>query len=266
VTTPNFDIAPAPEGSWRDYDRENPDPFYYDFDSLSARHPDLYHRFALSSVGAMEELRKVIDVSGLDVVDVGAGTGRATQAAAQIARHVYAVDAFASVVSYGSRLAQDAGLTNVDYLRGDRSKLPVEDATADAVIASMAGLDAREAARVLKPGGYIVSLGLQQPWFAGELTSALVGPTLPEIDADSPAVDSKSDEKDWDGVATVDGIHHHDSAYRASYESVDEAAAIIGRLMGPACASYLLERNQATVLWALRITWARVASEGDTSE
>ena len=103
----------------------------------------------------------------------------------------------------------------------------------------------------------MVSLGLQQPWFAGELTSALVGATVPEIDAHARAVDSTSDEVDWDGVLTVDGIHHHDFPYVAEYDSVDEAAAIIGRLMGPACANYLLERRQRTVTWALRITWAR---------
>jgi ubiquinone/menaquinone biosynthesis C-methylase UbiE len=258
VTHVGFDIEAAPEGDWRDYDRENPDPGYYQFDWLSARHPDLYHRFSLTSTGAMAELATLVDLTDLVVVDVGAGTGRATLAAAAVAARVYAVDAYASVLEYNARLTREAGFTNVEHLRGDRSALPLDDGVADAVIASMAGLDHREAARVLKPGGFMAYLGLQEAWFAGELTTAFLGPTVPEIDVDAPAVDTVSDEQDWHGVRTLDGVHHHDFPYVATYDSVEEAVAIIGRLMGPEAAAYLAERKQRTVAWGIRISWARV--------
>lgn len=63
----------------------DPNPGYFEFDWLSARHPDLYDRFALSTVGLMHELRSVVDLTGLIVCDVGAGTGRSALGAAETA-------------------------------------------------------------------------------------------------------------------------------------------------------------------------------------
>lgn len=51
-----YEVEAAPIDDWRDYDVQNPVPGYYEFDWLSSRHPDLYHKFALSTLGLMEEL------------------------------------------------------------------------------------------------------------------------------------------------------------------------------------------------------------------
>jgi ubiquinone/menaquinone biosynthesis C-methylase UbiE len=234
----------APVDAWRDYDADDPDPGYYQFDWLSSRHPDLYHRFALSTVGLMEELPKVVDLTGLVVVDVGAGTGRSTHAAARSASKVYAVDAYPSVLEFNAREARRLGLDNIEHVHADRAAIPLEDDSVDAVICAWAELDHAEAWRVLRPGGVLVHAACQEPWIAGELTSALFGgASVPAIDVHAPAVD-------W----VLDGaVHVHDFPYVATFESVDEAVAIHARLMGPAVAAYLRERNQRTVAWALRI-------------
>jgi ubiquinone/menaquinone biosynthesis C-methylase UbiE len=78
--------------SRRAYDEINPIPGYFPFDWLSSRHPDLYHQFALSTVGLMEKLHTIIDLTGCDVLDIGAGTGRSAMGAAQKAKRVFAVD------------------------------------------------------------------------------------------------------------------------------------------------------------------------------
>ena len=41
-----YKIPAAPVDSWRSFDVNNPDPGFFQFDWLSARHPDLYDRFA----------------------------------------------------------------------------------------------------------------------------------------------------------------------------------------------------------------------------
>ncbi len=56
-----FFIKAAPIDDWRSYDEAHPVPFYFDFDWFSARHPDLYHRFALSTDGLMLQLDKLAD-------------------------------------------------------------------------------------------------------------------------------------------------------------------------------------------------------------
>lgn len=259
--------AAAP-GAWRVYDVADPDPGYFEFDWLSARHPDLYHAFALSSVALVEELARLDDLAGLDVVDVGAGTGRSTLAAAAHAKHVYAVDAFASVLEYGRRKAAEAGATNVTHIRGDRSSLPFGDSSVDAVICVWAELDHREAHRILRPGGLLAHMHCAPGSLCGELTAAvrpdgpdaatdLLDPVL--YDPSAPPADSHVETAEWCGAHVEDGIDVHDFTDVATYPSVGEAAAILGRLYGPTASAYLLDRDQRTVASRLRISRARAA-------
>lgn len=143
----------SPPDAWRVYDLRAPEPGYFEFGWLSARHPDLYHRFALSTVGLMAELEKVVDLTGLDVVDIGAGTGRSTLGAARTARHAYAVDAYASVVAFGRDDVDKAGRSNLTYLQGNNAALPLDDRSVDVALCAWAEIDYREAYRVPKPGG-----------------------------------------------------------------------------------------------------------------
>jgi ubiquinone/menaquinone biosynthesis C-methylase UbiE len=119
-----YDVKAAPVDDWREYDEQNPVPNYFDFDWFSSRHPDLYHRFALTSTGMMHELSRLVDLSGLSVVEVGAGTGRVSIEAGRKARMVTAVDIFASTAAFGKAQMAQAGLHNVAYARGDCENLP----------------------------------------------------------------------------------------------------------------------------------------------
>jgi ubiquinone/menaquinone biosynthesis C-methylase UbiE len=83
LVSAGYNIKPAPRDAWRNYNERNPIPGYFEFDWLSARHPDLYHKYALSTIGLMIELNKIVDLAGLEVADIGAGTGRATIEAAK---------------------------------------------------------------------------------------------------------------------------------------------------------------------------------------
>jgi ubiquinone/menaquinone biosynthesis C-methylase UbiE len=273
----DFDAPAAHVGAWREFDPDNPDPGYLQFDWISARHPDLYHQFALSTEGLMRELPKVVDLTDMTVVDVGAGTGRATQAAANVAEKIYAVDAYQSVIDYGARLVREAGLPNVEYRRGDRSALPFDDDSIDAVICAWAVLDPVEAARVLKPGGVLVQMASSPDWIAGELTPVLfayvaenespelaeaifgMDPSSATIDLTAAPRDTTRPEPDWDGVPTLDGVHDHDFTYLAEYASPELAEAILGRIYGPAVGAYIRDRQQRTIAWSLRITSTRVA-------
>ena len=65
-----YKLQAAPEESWRTYDEADPIPGYFQFDWLSSRHPDLYHAFALSSVGLIQKLHTLIDLTGREVLDI----------------------------------------------------------------------------------------------------------------------------------------------------------------------------------------------------
>ncbi len=265
-------MAAARAGAWRVYDEDDPDPGYFEFDWLSARYPDLYDRFAISSSVGMEELCRVVDLEGLVVVDIGAGTGRSAIAAAKVARQVLAVDAYESVVEFGRRAAAEAGAGNVTYLLAERSSLPIADSSVDAVLAVHAELDHREAHRVLKPDGLLVQLTAAPGALAGELTPVLA-PLYDEIESVAPSEvfepgyppqDSHLPVPDWDGVPVSRGICVHDFTIVADFGNASEAAAVLGRFYGPTAARYVQERRQAAIAWRLRIRSARIAKPTNT--
>lgn len=66
------------------------------------------------------------------------------------------------------------------------------------------------------------------------------------------------DRDEWGGVPILDGIHRYEFSYVADYGTVENAAAIHGRILGPAVANYLIERTQATIRWRLLCEYARV--------
>src|SRR5579864_1646504 len=175
-----YDIPAAPTDSWRTFDEGNPDPGYFEFDWLSARHPDLYHSYALTTVALVDELHRLVDLRGQVVCDVGAGTGRSAIGIGSVASHVYAVDAYQSVIEYGKVRVAEAGLDTVEYVRGDRAALPLPDSSVDIVSCVWAELDFHEADRVLRPGGLVIQMGSAPGSLCGEL-SPILAEEYPEL-------------------------------------------------------------------------------------
>ncbi len=262
-----FLIKAAPIDDWRRYDELHPVPAYFQFDWLSARHPDLYHRFALSTDGLMIELDKLVDLSGLDVIDVGAGTGRSAIAAARRAKTVTAVDIYEAVVLYGMDQVRQVGLNNITYIRGDRENLPFADNAFDALINAWAELSYSEAYRVLKPGGTLIRLGAPLEALCGELTSiladvfpAIIQEVAPRewFEAGFPEKNVQFEDDLWNGLPVTPPTLQHDFTYISEYGNCQEAAAIFGRLYSPQAKQYFLDRQQSHYLWRLRIEVSRV--------
>lgn len=101
------------------------------------------------------------------VLDVGCGTGFATQGLLEHTRHVEALDQ--SLHQMEKARAKDE-LSGVDFVRGDAENLPYADEAFDAVWSSGSieywptPVDAlREARRVTKPGGRVLVVGPRRP-------------------------------------------------------------------------------------------------------
>jgi SAM-dependent methyltransferase len=265
--TIGYETAAAPLQAWRDYDPEHPNPGYFEFDWISARHPDLYHRFAVSTDGLMGELDKLVDLTGLEVVDIGAGTGRSTLGAARTAKHVYAIDAYRSVGDFGRNEVRQTGLTNVTYLQGDRAALPLDDASVDAALVMWAAFDPQELYRVLKPGGWVVVGACAPGSLMGEMTEVLAS-SYPDFvtevaprevfDLGCPPDDGEVDTTSWEGVP-VHWMKYHDFTHVADFGDPSELAAILGRIYGPVAAQWATDHGKSTLAYRLRICYGQVA-------
>jgi SAM-dependent methyltransferase len=260
-------LPAAPKDSWRIYDENNPVPGYFQFDWLSGRYPDLYHQFALSTVGLMEKLHTLVDLTDCDVLDIGAGTGRSAIGAAQKSKRVFAVDYYESVVLFGKSQLQQNHITNVHYINGDRDHLPIPENSMDIVINAWAELNPEEAYRTLKPDGYLIQLGAVPNALCGELTSELAPdyPWLPKDCAPQevyvsgyPDTYCTADNSIWNGIPITGPINIQQFTYVADYQDCSAAASITGRLYGPKAKHYFITRNQSSFSWRLQIIMGQV--------
>jgi ubiquinone/menaquinone biosynthesis C-methylase UbiE len=125
------------------------------------------------------------DIGSLRVLDLGAGTGKLTELLAGLGADVTAVDPDPAMLGELRR-----GLPSVRALAGSAERIPLPDASADAVLCgqSMHWFDMPRAlpeiARVLAPGGTLGALWNSDddrvPWVAGlqEVAEGAASPSL----------------------------------------------------------------------------------------
>ncbi|MCL2364767.1 MAG: class I SAM-dependent methyltransferase [Defluviitaleaceae bacterium] len=103
----------------------------------------------------------LVDLYGKTVLDVGAGSGRLTFAAAERAAWVYASEPVGTLREFMRDKIKAEGITNVRVLDGLLPWLPFPDHTFDVVMSGhVVGddweLELAELARVCKPGGWLI--------------------------------------------------------------------------------------------------------------
>ena len=114
--------------------------------------------------------------AGLDVVELGAGTGRLTRLLASHTRSIKAFDSSAHMLAMAESSLHEMGVTNWETGVADHRQIPVPDSSADLVISGwsfcylavwggadwesslQAGMD--EILRILRPGGIVLILEL----------------------------------------------------------------------------------------------------------
>lgn len=96
---------------------------------------------------------------GVELLDVGCGTGNVAIQAAEAGASVVGVDLAPEMLEKARAASAAAGL-EITWIEGDAQALPVADASADAVVSSFGCMfaprhevAARELVRVLRPGG-----------------------------------------------------------------------------------------------------------------
>ena len=107
---------------------------------------------------------------GAGVLDVGAGTGDLSFAAAARGAHVVALDLSAGMLAVLARRANDTQRSRIEPLVGSAESLPLPDASVERIVSGFAVRNVGDLARalaefkrVLRPGGRAVVLELSHP-------------------------------------------------------------------------------------------------------
>ncbi len=119
------------------------------------------------------------------VADIGTGTGHLLIPLARIVKKVIGVDHSKEMLNLARQNAYNEGLNNVELRAGEIDDLPLKHNEVDAVIAGLVLHHApepqtaiEEMARVVKPGGTVVLIDLQQhqeEWMRDELADIWLG-------------------------------------------------------------------------------------------
>lgn len=166
-----------------------------------------------------EQLAEAVDLrAGEKVLDVAAGNGNVTLAAARRWCEVTSTDYVDTLLAGGRRRAEAEGLS-VAFETADAENLPFADGTFDAVVSTFGVMftpdqdrAAAELLRVCKPGGRIGLANWTPESFIGQLFKAIGKHLPPPAGIKSPAL--------WGVRARLDelfGRHGHDIATESRY-------------------------------------------------
>ena len=143
-----------------------------------------------------ELLNEAADVRATDqVLDVAAGNGNATLAAARRFATVTSTDYVPALLERGRLRAEAEGFTNVTFEFADAEALPYPDSTFDVVLSTFGIMfapdheqTARELMRVCKPGGRIGLANWTPTGFIGQLFRTVGACVPPPPGVSSPAL------------------------------------------------------------------------------
>jgi SAM-dependent methyltransferase len=187
-----------------------------------------------------EQLCEALDIrAGQSVLDVAAGNGNATLAAARRWCHVVSTDYVPSLLERGHARASADGLS-VEFKEADAEALPFADAAFDAVVSTFGVMftpnqdrAAKELLRVCKRGGKIGLANWTPEGFIGQLFKTLGKYLPPPAGAKSPALwGTKARIDEMFGAQANDiQIARRDFVFR--YRSAEHFVEIFKTYYGP---------------------------------
>jgi SAM-dependent methyltransferase len=220
-------------------------PVQPDLAALKARQQGAWSSGDYAIVGTTlqivgEELCEALDLrSGQKILDVAAGNGNATLAAARRWCHVVSTDYVPSLLERGCARASADGLS-VEFKEADAEALPFADAAFDAVVSTFGVMftpnqdrAAKELLRVCKRGGKIGLANWTPEGFIGQLFKTLGKYLPPPAGAKSPALwGTKARIDEMFGAQANDiQIARRDFVFR--YRSAEHFVEIFKTYYGP---------------------------------
>lgn len=217
--------------------------------------PELYDRFALSTLEAAKKIHELIDFTGARVLDIASGTGRNAFEHAKLARSVIGIEPFETMRDFAIARACARGVTNVEFRDGIAEDLSMFGEDSFDVAVSMYGAPfpwdtddsfVRGCERVVRSGGHIVVVATTPNWRAAFARS-------PSVPFGNPEEERRIDRR-----LEQLGFSVHDFVVDLDYGTEQEALETFGFIYGPAAIDHILDNKTSHQEWALRAYIKRV--------
>ncbi len=193
-----------------------------------------------------EQLCETIDLrSGSKVLDVAAGNGNATLAAARRFCDVTSTDYVDTLLEKGAARAEADGLT-INFQAADAENLPFADNTYDVVMSTFGVMftpnqakAASELIRVVKPGGTIALANWTPESFIGQLFKTIGKYIPPAPGVSSPALWGTQARLEEFYANDASKIELHNRSFNFRYQSPDHFMHIFRTYYGPTHKAFL---------------------------
>lgn len=220
-----------------------------------------------------EHLCETLDLrAGQKVLDVAAGNGNATLAAARRGCEVVSTDYVPALLERGKARATAEGF-NIDFRQADAEALPFTDATFDVVVSTFGVMftpnqerAAAEMARVCRPSGKIGLANWTPDGFIGQLFKTIGKHLPPPAGVKSPALWGTSARlADLFGPAASIAIKERDFVFR--YKSAQHWLDVFRTYYGPVLKAFeaLPAQTQTTLAADLIALVGQFNRSGDNS-
>lgn len=222
------------------------------WDILYRDYPEVYDAFASVPYEPrmVDILQERFNFNGKTVADIGSGSGQSTIGIAKYAQHVIGLEPEAAMRAEAEKNTSESGFDNISYIEGWAEKMPLEDASVDMVVALTATmyppeeiipLFVKEAKRVVKSGGVIISVDVAPGWYGGELSGVI----------NDPGAD---DELQMKHKVFVDdqGFSYHDVYQSSFYGSNEKMLKTYGFIFGRKAIEYIREHKMDRLKWKFR--------------
>jgi ubiquinone/menaquinone biosynthesis C-methylase UbiE len=187
-----------------------------------------------------EQLAEALDLrAGQKVLDVAAGNGNATLAAARRWCDVTSTDYVESLLARGRQRAEAEGL-KVTFQRADAEALPFADGSFDAVMSTFGGMfspdqgrTASEMLRVCRPGGRIGLANWTPDGFIGQMFKTIGKHVPPPAGLKSPALWGTTEWMEKAFRAGASSLIAQPRNFVFRYRSAEHFLDVFRRFYGP---------------------------------